>query len=459
MGCHLGTLISSNLEAQWCFWASLGRAHSMYLETRTDSSSGHPGSISRRDAAIHSRQMRILVVEDDPMQRLILVSLLTRHGHDVVAVSDGTVAWDALRRSAFNIVFTDWMMPGMSGLELIRKIRSTGFGRYVYAIVCTSRSSRADLVEGLKSGADDYIEKPIHEDELLVRLAAGERVIGLERRLEEENRKLEESNQSLKKAYETIRDDLDAAARMQQSLLPPAGTIHGIHCSSLFLPASVVAGDVFNFFPIGSNSVGFYLLDVSGHGIPAAMLSVTLSKVLTTRPEASSPLVEQTREGSAYTIRPPHEALSELNDRFQDQDDMYFTMVYGVLDKDSGCLRLAQAGHPAPILLRNNRPPESLGDGGFPLGMLPDRSFDALEYQVEKGDRLFLCSDGILECNNFAGEEFGQQRLMQLLNEHRQSSLDTLLKSLQSTMHQWAGSTEFADDATLLALELGSLRD
>ena len=208
-----------------------------------------------------------------------------------------TAAWEELGRSTFNIVFTDWMMPGMSGLELIRKIRTTGFGRYVYVILCTSRSSRADLVEGIKSGADDYIEKPIHEDELLVRLAAGERVIDLERRLEEENRKLEESNQSLKKAYETIRDDLDAAARMQQSLLPPAGTIHGIHCNSLFLPASVVAGDVFNFFPIGSNSVGFYLLDVSGHGIPAAMLSVTLSKVLTTRPEASSPLVEQTAGG------------------------------------------------------------------------------------------------------------------------------------------------------------------
>src|SRR6202012_3775672 len=99
----------------------------------------------------------------------------------------------------------------------------------------TSRSSRADLVEGLESGADDYIEKPIHEDELLVRLSGGERVIRLERRLEEENRKLEETNRSLKKAYQTIRDDLDAAARMQRSLLPPAGTIHGVHCTSLFI--------------------------------------------------------------------------------------------------------------------------------------------------------------------------------------------------------------------------------
>jgi sigma-B regulation protein RsbU (phosphoserine phosphatase) len=436
----------------------------MYLDIRTKRSSADPGSRPFLDTAIPSRQssgekMRILVVDDDPVQRLVLVLLLKRHGHEAIAVSDGAAAWEALGRSTFNILFTDWMMPGMSGLELTRKIRATGGGRYVYVILCTSRSSRADLVKGLKSGADDYIEKPIHEDELLVRLAAGERVIHLERRLEEKNRKLEESNQSLKSAYQTIRADLDAAAQMQRSLLPLPGTIHGVHCNSLFLPASVVAGDVFNFFPIGLNSVGFYLLDVSGHGIPAAMLSVTLSKVLTTRPEASSPLVEQTRVGSAYTIRPPHEALSEMNDRFQGKDDMYFTMVYGVLDKDSGRLRLAQAGHPAPILLRKNRPPEALGDGGFPLGMLPDRTFDPLEYHVGRGDRLFLCSDGILECNNRAGEQFGQQRLMEILNKHRQSSLDTLLESLQSTMHQWAGSTEFTDDATLLALELGSLRD
>jgi sigma-B regulation protein RsbU (phosphoserine phosphatase) len=296
----------------------------------------------------------------------------------------------------------------------------------------------------------------VHEDELFVRLAAGERVIALEQRLEEENRKLEETNQSLTRAYKTIRDDLDAAARMQRSLLPPPGTIHGVHCNSLFLPASVVAGDVFNFFPIGSNSVGFYLLDVSGHGIPAAMLSVTISKMLTTRPETSSPLVEQTRAGFAYTIRPPHEALSEVNNRFQDQDDMYFTMVYGVLDNDTGRLRLAQAGHPAPILLRKNEPPQPLGDGGFPLGMLPDRDFDPLEYHVKEGDRLFLCSDGILECTNPENEQFGQKRLMRVLDAHRESSLDTLLKSLQATMHRWSGTHEFADDVTLLALEVAS---
>ena len=128
---------------------------SMDLEILKNTSIDHPGRDSTWTPAIHPRQssgekMRILVVEDDSMQRLVLVSLLTRQATSV-AVSDGTPPGKNSSRSSFNIVFTDWMMPGMSGLELIRKIRAAGFGRYVYAIVCTGRSSRADLVEGLRA--------------------------------------------------------------------------------------------------------------------------------------------------------------------------------------------------------------------------------------------------------------------------------------------------------------------
>jgi len=399
---------------------------------------------------------RILVAEDDPMQRIVLVELLKRHGYQPAWAPDGAAAWEALSTNDYNIVFADWMMPKLNGLELIRKIRTHISGRYIYVILCTSRSSRADLIEGLKSGADDYIEKPIHEDELLVRLAAGERVISLERRLEEDNQKLMKSNRSLTQAYQIIREDLEAAARMQKSLLPLPSTLHGIHCNSLFLPASGVAGDIFNFFGLSKTAVGFYLLDVSGHGIPAAMLSVTLSKMLTPRPAQSSPLVLSSFGGTAYTIRPPNEAVAELNRRFQDQGDMYFTMIYGVLDQDSHSLRLAQAGHPSPILLRDGKSPEALGTGGFPVGVLPEVSYDLLEYQMEIGDRLFLCSDGILECANRSGEQFGQTRLMNFLDEHRRSSLDQQLKALESAMHQWGGSEDFADDVSLLALELGS---
>jgi sigma-B regulation protein RsbU (phosphoserine phosphatase) len=401
--------------------------------------------------------MRILVVEDDPMQRLVLVELLKKHGHEVTSAADGDAAWEKLIESGSSLVFTDWMMPRMNGLELIRKIRENAFGRYVYVILCTSRGSRADWIEGMKSGADDYVEKPVYEDELLARLGPGKRVIDLEERLENDKRKLAETNRALSNAYETIRKDLEAAARMQRSLLPVPCTIQGLRCDSLFLPASTVAGDVFNFFPLNASATAFYLLDVSGHGIPAAMLSVTLSKMLNSRPSQGSPLVQAASDGITYEIRPPHEAMAELNRRFQDQGDMYFTMVYGLLDKHSRRLQIVQAGHPEPVLLRRGKPPIALGDGGFPVGMLPEMSYDLLEYTMEQGDRLFLCSDGITECTNQAQEQFGFPRFIDFLDRHRYDSLDVLLKALELTISRWGGSADFADDVSLLALELDSL--
>jgi phosphoserine phosphatase RsbU/P len=401
--------------------------------------------------------MRILVAEDDPMQRLVLVELLKKHGHEVTSAADGDAAWEALIESGSSLVFTDWMMPRMNGLELIRKIRENAFGRYVYVILCTSRGSRADWIEGMKSGADDYVEKPVSEDELLARLGPGKRVIDLEERLENDKRKLAETNRALSNAYETIRKDLEAAARMQRSLLPVPCTIQGLRCDSLFLPASTVAGDVFNFFPLNASATAFYLLDVSGHGIPAAMLSVTLSKMLNSRPSQGSPLVQAASDGITYEIRPPHEAMAELNRRFQDQGDMYFTMVYGLLDKHSRRLQIVQAGHPDPVLLRRGKPPIALGEGGFPVGMLPEMSYDLLEYTMEQGDRLFLCSDGITECTNQAQEQFGFPRFIDFLDRHRYDSLDVLLKALELTIRRWGGSADFTDDVSLLALELDSL--
>ena len=401
-----------------------------------------------------AQKMNILVVDDDAIQRMVLSRRLSGHGHNVVVVADGAEAWEAVQRQTFNMVLTDWMMPKISGLELTRRIRSMPSDHYVYIIVCTAKSSRADLIEAMQVGADDFLAKPVDTDELWVRMAAGERVINLEKRLAEDKRELVEANDRLFQAYQTIQEDLRAAAKMQQSLLPAPATIQRLRFQSLFLPASAVAGDIFNYFALDESSVGFYALDVSGHGIPAAMLSVTLSKMLSTRPIRTSPLVEPSSAGDGYQIRPPHEAIGELNRRFQDQGDMYFTMAYGVIDQRNGILKLTQAGHPNPILLRASNPPIAMGEGGFPVGVLPEMTYEELNHEIKEGDRLFLSSDGILECSNHHGEQFGIERLMEFLEQHRTCALDTMMHSLEETMRGWSSSHEFADDVSLLAMEL-----
>lgn len=398
--------------------------------------------------------MQVLVAEDDEVQRDLLTDMLTAHDHQVTAVSNGALAWQTLQNCPISMVFTDWIMPQLNGLELIQRIREDVLGRYVYIILCTGKNSKHDLVQGMRAGADDFLTKPFQEDEFMARMSSGERVLALESRLEQENRNLEQEKQKLAVAYDTIRRDLESAARMQRSLLPASTRIGGVRFESLFSPASMVAGDIFNFFPLSENKIGFYQLDVSGHGIPAAMLSVTLSKILSPGPVGSSLLKHKLDRAPWHEVVPPNDALSELNRRFQDNGDLYFTMLYGVIHQgDPNHLYLAQAGHPHPILLASGAKPMPVGGGGFPLGVLPQMDYELYEIQVGKKDRLFVTSDGVLECTNLAGEQFGSIRLMDFVKQNEKLSLRELLDQLLERLQHWRQSDEFDDDISVMALE------
>lgn len=127
--------------------------------------------------------MRILVADDDPVIRHILQAGLQRDGHEVVAVGDGQAAWEAVQQQPCRLVITDWVMPGLDGLELVYRIRTAGFPWYTYIILLTARSDKADVVIGLEAGADDYLSKPFNPAELRARVNIGLRILDLEDRL------------------------------------------------------------------------------------------------------------------------------------------------------------------------------------------------------------------------------------------------------------------------------------
>src|SRR5438477_3206482 len=295
--------------------------------------------------------MKILVVDDDPIARAIPSMLLRSFGHEVVEAADGEQAWRLVEEEEITFVVSDWMMPKVAGVELCRRIRARTVGRYVYVILCTSKDAKSDLVEGMDAGADDFVVKPISADELRVKVRAGERILTLQEGLADKNRELAGINSRLQSAHELLENDLKAAAWIQEQLLPsPALHAHGVKCGWRFRPSSYIAGDIFNFFPLDDKLIGFYLLDVSGHGVPAAMLSVTLSMVLAPDATNGSPLKNyDLATGGLKAVR-PETAIRNLNQRFQLKDDRYFTMIYGVLDTESLLLSLAQAGHPSPVL-------------------------------------------------------------------------------------------------------------
>ncbi|MFQ5628948.1 MAG: PP2C family protein-serine/threonine phosphatase [bacterium] len=394
--------------------------------------------------------MRILIAEDDSTSRLILKRSLEKWGHEVIATKDGAEAWEILQKEPIRFVITDWMMPELDGVELSKRIRAAHFSHYIYIILLTAKIEKTEIVDGLEAGADDFVTKPFNKHELKVRIKAGERIIRLEK-------DLEERNESLQEAYTQIRKDLEAASNMQQNLLPSASsTMPGISFDWLFLPCTVIAGDIFNFFQLSENNIGFYLLDVSGHGIPAAMLSVTISKVLSPTFMNGNEEKHSLHGKSHHDFNSPASVIQELNQRFQGENNsmQYFTMVYGTIDTKNKELKLCQAGHPSPIYVKNGAYISHIGNGGMPVGMLPEIEYEEQSFDFTAGDRLFLFSDGVTECENADKEQFSSNRLVQLLEGSRSDSLAVLMQKVKGQLQRWNGSEQFEDDVTLLAIEM-----
>lgn len=401
--------------------------------------------------------MKILVAEDEAVTRKALSRILQKFGYDVLIASDGKKAWRILQKEYIRLVISDWEMPGMDGVELCRKVRSANFPGYVFFILLTSRDTKDDLVEGMAAGADDFIVKPFNKDELYARIRAGERILKLEKDLADRNRALRQTNEKLNQAHSVMKKDLQAAAKVQSSLLPqPDSSVCGIQFDWIFLPSTYVAGDIFNYFRLDNNHVGFYLLDVAGHGIAASMLSVTLSRVLSTENNKQCILKRQLESPPYYDITTPSAVIKSLNERFQSDEEtmQYFTMIYGVINTLDGHTTITQAGHPPPVYIMKGSNAVLVGSGGYPVGMFPDLDYEEEEVVLKQGDRLFIYSDGITECTNRNKEQFSVERLMNFVTEEPEMPLNGLMKKMEQSLRQWKGDDEFEDDVTLLALNV-----
>jgi two-component system cell cycle response regulator len=138
------------------------------------------------DRGADKPNVEILIADDDSVSRLMLAKQLTSWGYDVIAVADGAQAWRVLQKpGAPQLAILDWMMPGLTGPDLCRELRSRGREPYTYVLLLTARTERQDLIAGMESGADDYITKPFHAQELEVRLRAGRRILDLQTELVE----------------------------------------------------------------------------------------------------------------------------------------------------------------------------------------------------------------------------------------------------------------------------------
>ncbi len=394
--------------------------------------------------------MHLLIADDNKPSRMLLAKLLEKMGYEVFIASDGQEAWDILQDNNISFVITDWLMPRMDGLELCKKIREADFGHYIYVVILTSKEEKSEMIEGLEAGADDFIVKPYDKDELFVKIRAGERILSLEKSKEEQNRKLKE-------AYTTIKKDLEAAAKIQLSLLPKSDSIiSGVEFDWLFIPTAYIAGDIFNYFWLVDDYIGFYLLDVAGHGISSALLSVSLSRYLSPTDNRDCPLKKFKTRPPYYHITQPKDVMMELNHRFQADDDsmQYFTMIYGIINARTGEAKITQAGHPCPIKADRNGSAMLIGSGGFPVGIFEDAVYEEYEFKLKSGERFIMFSDGVIECQGQDNKMFSTERLLDIVKRNNSMTLHDLIIDIENSLSDWNGGREFDDDISVLAFEM-----
>jgi len=395
--------------------------------------------------------MNILIAEDERITRRTLQRYLEEWGHTVTEAEDGQAAWELFQKQTFDMVITDWDMPRMDGQELLAHIRSHEENKhYVYMIMLTGRSETEDVVNGMEAGADDFLVKPFDKSELRVRLNAGQRIIMLERELAQQNQVLSAANRRMKK-------DLDAAARMQYALLPQElPNSERAFFAWHYEPCDELGGDSLNVVPLDEDHIALYLFDVSGHGVPAALLSVAVNRQVSTRNSNSSLLFADNANEGTSPIRRPSDVAEQLNQIFQmdSESGKYFTLFYGVLNIKTRILQYTLAGHPAPILLRGNKANEIEGTN-FAIGMFHDATFSDCTLQLEAGDRLFIYSDGITEAHNQQKEMLDPEGMIQLLqNSDPSQSLPKHLHAFIDRFNNWTHGP-LQDDISVLAMEVG----
>jgi sigma-B regulation protein RsbU (phosphoserine phosphatase) len=390
--------------------------------------------------------MKVLIAEDETVSRRLLQSYLQRWGHEVVAAQNGAEAWTLFQAGEFPIVISDWMMPEMDGLELIRHIRACRRPGYVYAILLTSRSHKEDLVEGMESGADDFLTKPFDRDELRVRLRAGQRVIELETAL----------LNSLQDLAEARKREVEIGARIQQTLLlgQPPRNLPWIQVAALTIPSQKIDGDFYDFFSHHGRLLDVLVGDVMGKGVPAALLGAAIKTQFL---HALRHLVAQA--GGAQFPR-PEEVVRMVHAGVTRQFiglDFFATLCYARFDPSARRVDFVDCGHTKTIHFRpRTQACEMLEGENVPLGVSEREVYQQISQPFETGDVFFFYSDGLTEAQNETGEYFGTDRLVELITTSAALEPHALLAGVQAAAVEFTHGDTFADDLTCVAVRIGT---
>jgi serine phosphatase RsbU (regulator of sigma subunit) len=329
-----------------------------------------------------------------------------------------------------DLILLDIMMPGMDGYEVCSRLKGDPATREIPVIFLTGQTSADDETRGFEVGAVDYVHKPFSP--AVVKARVRSHIL------------LREARAQLASQLLALNDELEMARQIQLSILPHTiPKLPDLEIAANFLPMTSVAGDFYDFIQIDDKHIGILIADVSGHGLPSALIASMLQVAVT---------------GQAGHASEPAKVLLGLNRALCGKFTHNFvTAAYIYADLEENLMRYAGAGHP-PVLQWRNSTGKTVQvlENGFALGMFEKATYEALEFHLEPGDRYILYTDGILEAANSGQEEFGADRFMRFIEDHKNLGANQFSQTFLTDLSRWSNQTAEQwqqDDITLLVID------
>jgi sigma-B regulation protein RsbU (phosphoserine phosphatase) len=385
-----------------------------------------------------SAEGRLLVVDDDESNRDMLGRRLRRYGYAVETAASGVDALRLLRANPFDLVLLDLIMSGLDGYQVLAKMKADPALREIPVIMLSSLDQETGIARCIEAGAEDYITKPFSPVFLRARIEAS-----LEKKCLRDKER--QTYNALVASEKRLADELAEAAIFVKSLLP-APLDDRLKVQWRFQPSAELGGDAFGYHWMGGDQMAIYLLDVSGHGVGAALLSVSVLNLIRA----------ESLPGADF--RDPASVLRHLNRVFQmdRHNNLIFTIWYGVFDTATRQLSYASGGHPPAVLLEPAQETpfraNELSTRGPLLGMDPAAEFRSESRTVAPGSRVFVFSDGAYEIAGPDGKTHQLQDLIQQLLQPASagaSKLDAIVAWAMSTR----GAAALEDDLSLMELQ------
>ena len=372
----------------------------------------------------------ILIVDDTPINIGVISGALKDSFATKVATSGEKALTIASGKDKPDLILLDILMPEMDGYEVCRRLKADPDTRDIPVIFLTSQTEAEDETKGFEVGAVDYIHKPFSAAVVKARVRT--------------HLMLREAHAVIARQLVEINTELEMARQIQLSILPSSTPkITGMDIVARYIPMTSVAGDFYDFIVVDERHVGILIADVSGHGLPAALIASMLQVALTAQ---------------ARHVSEPGKVFAGLNQalcgKFQHN---FVTAAYVYVDLEKNIMNYGGAGHPPLLLWRKSTGSSSqLIENGLVMGQFEEATYDSLQIPIEPGDRFFLYTDGILETCNPAQEEFGTDRFMQFMDTNNKLPAgpfaDALLLELARWLEQPPGEGH-KDDISLLAVD------